>query len=85
MKVINMVNNNIKLFRTVNQKIRYYKITLFKNLFDEYLVTREYGSIKNKKPTGVKTNYFFTKDESIEFIEKLLMLKIKKGYCEFKK
>jgi len=85
MKVNNMINNNIKLFRTVNQKIRYYKITLLKNLFDQYIVTREYGSIKNKKPTGVQTNYFFTKDEGIEFIEKLLMLKIKKGYYKYEK
>lgn len=59
---------------------RYYKIELFATLFGEYVVEREYGSTRNKTPTGVKKNYFEVFDEALEVFESLLRQKKKKGY-----
>lgn len=74
------LHNSIKLFRVVNNKTRYYNIYILKNLFDDYVVTREYGSIKNKKPTRVIENYFISNEQCLEFLERFLAMKIKKGY-----
>jgi len=44
------------------------------------LLTREYGGLKNKKPTGVIKKYFYNLEDSIKAFESLLNLKQTKGY-----
>jgi len=48
----------ITLFREVNHKVRYYKLSLMLNLFGEYIFTKEYGSLKRAKPTRVVEEYY---------------------------
>jgi len=68
------------LYREVNGKVRYYKIRTYLTLFGEYLLIREWGGIDNKKATGQKQSYFTTLGEVALAIEKIIILKSKKGY-----
>jgi len=70
----------VVLYRTVNKKKRYYSLELTPTLFGAMLLTREYGGLKNKKPTGVIKKYFYNLEDSIKAFESLLNLKQKKGY-----
>lgn len=40
------------LYRSVNERERYYKIELIPNLFGEWLVIRTYGSLQRAKAAG---------------------------------
>ena len=68
------------LYRYVNDKVRYYKINLFVDLFGEYLLIKEYGNIKYKKPTRILQEYYQTQEEALDSFEKKLQEKITKGY-----
>jgi len=68
------------LYREVNSKLRYYTLNIEPTLFDEYLLTREYGSVKNKKPTRIIKEYYSNLEESISVFNKLITKKLKKGY-----
>ena len=68
------------LYRVVNEKTRYYSLEILPTLFGEYLLVREFGGVKNKKPTRVIKKYFSSKEESVKAFEKLVEEKIKKGY-----
>ena len=66
--------------RCVNSKMRYYSIELMRNLFDEWLLIRSYGSMKRKAPTGVIQMLFTTKEEALSSLQLLLIVKEKRGY-----
>ena len=68
------------LNREVNGRMRYYKIKTYLTLFGEYLLIREWGGVDNKKATGQKQNYFATLNEAATAVEKIIVLKSKKGY-----
>lgn len=63
-------------------KIRYYTVSINKNLFGNFLVERYYGSTKNKSHTGYVKNEHKNFDDAIAFASKLKSLKIKRGYQE---
>jgi len=75
-----LTSNITTLYREVNGKVRYYKIKTYLTLFGEYLLIREWGGIDNKKATGQKQSYFTTLDEVATAVEKIIILKSKKGY-----
>ncbi len=75
-----MAYKTIKLYRTVNHNIRYYKFIIVKNLFNQFLVIREFGSIRNNGPTGTHKNYFNIEQDGVEFIKQCLKIKLKRGY-----
>ena len=75
-----LIYKKVVLYRTVNKKKRYYSLELTPTLFGEMLLTREYGGLENKKPTGVIKKYFSNLEDSIKVFESLIGLKQKKGY-----
>ncbi len=75
-----LTSNIITLYREVNGKVRYYKIKTYLTLFGEYLLIREWGGVDNKKATGQKQSYFTTLSEVAAAVEKITILKSKKGY-----
>ncbi|MFA6195298.1 MAG: WGR domain-containing protein [Sulfurimonas sp.] len=79
---IMLVNSHTVLHRTVNGQARYYSLKIHPTLFQEFVLIREYGSNKNKKPTGVIQEYFTLFDEAVAKLMLLLNMKIKKGYRE---
>ena len=74
------LNDVHRLQREVNHRVRYYSLKIYKNLFGEYILESEYGSIKNKRPTGVQRDYFVTIHETLVSRALKIEAKIKKGY-----
>jgi len=72
--------NNVTLYRTLNNRVRYYNITFYLNLFDEYILERRYGSTKNKTPTGIKREFHTTLDAVMSATLKKIEEKLNKGY-----
>lgn len=77
-----LTSKRVVLFRNVNEKSRYYSIEINPTLFGEILLTREYGGVKNKKPTRVIKEYFSHLEDSQKAMERLVYKKIKKGYLQ---
>jgi len=71
--------------RCVNSKMRYYSIELMRNLFDEWLLIRSYGSMKRKAPTRVIQMLFATKEEAEGSIDAIIEAKKKRGYVRYTK
>jgi len=75
---------NIQLYREVNYRVRYYSIRVYKTLFGEYLLEKRYGSLKNKRPTGITKEYYENIELTVSAIKKIVSLKLKRGYYEDK-
>jgi len=74
--------NRISLYRVVNHKERYYRVSLILNLFGEYIFQRVYGSCESKKPTRVIAEYFSSYAEAYRSLELKIKEKYKKGYSK---
>jgi len=70
----------ITLYREVNHKVRYYKLSLMLNIFGEYIFTKEYGSLKRAKPIRVIEEYYESYKTVYQYFEKKLQEKYKRGY-----
>ena len=70
----------IHMSRIVKERVRYYNISLEKNLFNEYIVTKEYGSLLNKRPTNTVIEIFLNFFEAKSYFENERMRKLHKGY-----
>lgn len=68
------------LIRRVNDRVRYYLVELFENLFGEWMVIRTYGSIKAQSPTGVIREYYTSANEAELSVKKIIRQKEHKGY-----
>jgi len=77
-----LICKKVILYRSVKHNIRYYSLELCPTLFGEILLTREYGGLNNKKPTGVIKEYFSSLEDSIRAFESLLGLKQRRGYTD---
>lgn len=75
-------SHSITLYREVNHRLRYYKLSLTLNLFGEYIFQREYGSIKSKRPTRVIQDYFSSFAEAYSTLELKIKEKSQRGYRE---
>lgn len=74
------INKRVTLFREVNSRVRYYSLSLSRTLFGDYLLIKENGSIKNKKPTRVAKEHFETLDQALKSYGDKLHEKMKRGY-----
>ena len=68
------------LIRRVNDRVRYYLVELFENLFGEWMVIRTYGSMKAQSHTGVIREYYTSANEAKRSAEKKKKKKERKGY-----
>lgn len=69
------------LYRTVNERERYYTIQLLPNLFGESMVIRTYGSTKKVKPTGEIREVYSNQADAQHSVEVLIASKCRRGYC----
>jgi hypothetical protein len=68
------------LHKEVNHRIRYYSLEIYKNLFGEYILEKKYGSLKNKRPTGIKREcYIYLNDARFACAQKI-QEKVERGY-----
>ena len=68
------------LYRTVNERERYYSIQLLPNLFGETLVIRTFGSKKNVKATGTIQEVYSNEAKAHDKVDVLIASKRLKGY-----
>ena len=79
----NSYNLSTYLTRVVDGRTRYLRVEFLRTLFDDmFLVEKVYGSIKNSKPTGIKKNIFYNKDEAIKYFKRYIEMKIDRGYSK---
>ncbi len=83
MKIMKTDTTNIQLYREVKHRVRYYSIRVYKTLFGGYLLEKRFGSLKNKRPTGVIKEYYDNTDQTLSAIKKIVALKLKKGYMKY--
>ena len=77
--ILETATSNI-LYREVNHRIRYYSTNIYLTLFGEYLLYVRYGSMKNKRATGVKKHYFLTLKDALHAGENIVQKKLQRGY-----
>ena len=68
------------LYRTVNERQRYYTIQMLPNLFGETLVIRTYGARKNLKATRTIQEVYAIQAEAHHKVDVLIASKRKRGY-----
>jgi len=74
------LSSRVTLYREVKGKVRYYSLALYSTLFGEYLLVREFGGVKNKRPTRVIKEYFDHSQDALNLLSKLMTDKLQKGY-----
>ncbi len=72
------------LHRDVNKKVRYYSLKIYPTLFEEVILERSFGSVKNKKPTRVIKEYFSHIENAFGELDIVLRSKLTKGYIDYK-
>ena len=80
MRLKNYLTCNQTLYREVNGKVRYYRLIVYLTLFGEQLLVREYGAVKNKKPTHTIKKYFPNFLDAKNALKVVLLSKLQKGY-----
>lgn len=68
------------LYRTINERKRYYTIQLLPNLFGETIVIRTYGSVQKVKPTGEIQEVYSDQADAQSSVDVLIASKYKRGY-----
>lgn len=68
------------MIRTVNHRERWYRLEVSKNLFDEWVLTRSFGSLYHASPIGTMIETFPDKLSAYAAYERLNKQKIQKGY-----
>ncbi|MDD2358303.1 MAG: molybdenum metabolism regulator [Thiovulaceae bacterium] len=73
------------LYRSVKERIRYYSFAIHPNLFGEFLLERRYGSLKNKRATGVLKTTHATLDDAKACTLRCSLEKQRRGYAQIQK
>lgn len=68
------------LYRTVNERERYYSLQIFSNLFGETLLIRAYGSKKNVNATRTIQEVYAHEADAHHKVDVLIASKYKRGY-----
>ena len=72
--------NSITLYREVNDKVRYYSFKIYATLFNTYMLEKSYGSIKNKRATGILREFYDTYEDALKALNTQKLIRIKRGY-----
>jgi len=68
------------LFKNSNERTYYYKISIYKTLFGDFLIQKEYGAAHNVKPTNVIKEYADSKKEAMFKLLDIVVDKKDLGY-----
>ena len=74
------MQTSIMLYREVKNSVRYYSIRIYLTLFNEYILEKKYGAIKNARPTGVVAQHYDSLHNAFSAMKKIIAIKAKKGY-----
>ena len=70
------------LFKSSNAKMYYYKVNIYKTLFGDFLIQKEYGAAQNLKPTNVIKEYADSKKEAMFKLIDIVVDKKGLGYLK---
>ncbi len=70
------------LFKNSNNKNYYYKINIYKTLFGDFLVQKEYGATQNLNPTNTIKEYADSKKEAMYLLLDIVVDKKDLGYLK---
>ena len=70
------------LFKNSNTKLYYYKINVYKTLFGDFLIQKEYGAAQNIKPTNTFKEYADSKREAMFRVLDIAVDKRALGYLK---
>jgi len=70
------------LFKNSNYKTYYYKINVYKTLFGDFLVQKEYGASLSAKPTNIIKEYADSKREALYLMLDIAVDKKNLGYSK---
>lgn len=68
------------LFKNSNERLYYYKINVYKTLFGDFLIQKEYGAAQNIKPTNTIKEYVTSKREAMFRVMDIAVDKKDLGY-----
>lgn len=72
--------NKQKLYKIILQKERFYQVSIYKNLFGNYILERIYGNTSYSRPTGIVCQEFTVYILAYKEYMKIIKQKIAKGY-----
>jgi len=75
-----MQKNEVILYRSVNGRWRYYSISFYKTLFNDYILIKKYGNMQNKAPTGTIIEYYEKLSDVSRCLKSIIKMKFKRGY-----
>ncbi len=70
------------LFKNSNARIYYYKINVYKTLFGDFLIQKEYGALQNINPTKIIKEYASSKKEAMFKVLDIAVDKREMGYLK---
>ena len=70
------------LFKNSNERLYYYKISVYKTLFGDFLIQKEYGAAQNIKPTNTIKEYADSKREAMFRVMDIAVDKKDLGYLK---
>jgi len=70
------------LFKHSNERKYYYKVNIYKTLFGDFLVQKEYGSVQNLHPTNIIKEYANSKKEAMFLLVDIVANKKDLGYLK---
>jgi len=70
------------LFKNSNERRYYYKVNIYKTLFGDFLIQKEYGAAQNIKPTNVIKEYADSKKEAMYKLLDIVVDKKELGYLK---
>ena len=70
------------LFKNSNARSYYYKVNIYKTLFGDFLIQKEYGATQNIKPTNTIKEYAESKREAMLRILDIAVDKKDLGYLK---
>jgi len=68
------------LFKNSNERSYYYKVNIYKTLFGDFLIQKEYGSTTASRPTNVIKHYMDSKKEALLLALDIVIDKKNMGY-----
>ena len=70
------------LFKNSNARLYYYKINVYKTLFGDFLIQKEYGAAQNIRPTNTLKEYVDSKREAMFRVLDIAVDKKDLGYLK---
>ncbi len=70
------------LFKNTNNRINYYKVSIYPTLFGDFLIQKEYGAVHFTKPTNIIKEYAHSNKQALMIMLDIAVDKKSMGYLK---